>query len=114
MRLGTKITNPGEMRTKISLQSRATVQDAGGFSKPAWTTIASVWSKWINAHGGEALQAQIAQVDAPATVLIRYQSGVDTTCAVLKDSLRYEIISIDNIQERSEYLELKVRRMKAG
>jgi head-tail adaptor len=53
-------------------------------------------------------------VDAPATVLIRYQSDVDTACAVLKGSLRYEIVSIDNIQERSEYLELRVQRMKAG
>jgi SPP1 family predicted phage head-tail adaptor len=114
MRLGTKITNPGEIRTKITLQSRTVVQDAGGFSVPGWTTIAAVWSKWINAHGSDVLQAQIEKVDAPATVLIRYRSGVDTTCAVLKDSLRYEIISIDNIQERSEYLELKVIRMKAG
>ena len=62
----------------------------------------------------EALNAQIAQVDAPATVLIRYRSDVDETCAVLKGTLQYEIKSIDNIEERSEYLELKVVRMKAG
>jgi SPP1 family predicted phage head-tail adaptor len=114
MRLGTKITNPGEMRTKITLQSRTTVQDAGGFSIPGWATIATVWSRWINAHGREILEAAIAQVDAPATVLIRYRNDVDTACAVLKGSLRYEIVSIDNIQERNEYLELRVQRMKAG
>lgn len=114
MKIGSKVTNPGEMRTKITLQSRTNVQDAGGFSVPGWVTIAAVWSRWINAHGREVLEAGIAGVDAPATVLIRYLSDVDTTCAILKGSLRYEIVSIDNVQERSEYLELRVQRMKAG
>ena len=114
MKIGSKVTNPGELRTKITLQSRTTVQDAGGFDVPVWATIVEVKSRWRNAHGMEALNAQIAQVDAPATVLIRYRSDVDETCAVLKGTLQYEIKSIDNIEERSEYLELKVVRMKAG
>lgn len=114
MRIGTKVTNPGERRTQISLQSRASTPDAGGFMVPSWTTVATVDAKWTNAHGNEILQAGIAGVDAPATVLIRYRSGVDRTYAVLKGSIRYEIISIDNIQERSEYLELKVVRMEVG
>lgn len=114
MKIGTKVTNPGEMRTRITLQSRTTVQDAGGFLVPGWSTIDTVWSRWINAHGNEAIQAQIAQVDAPATLLIRYRDDIDTTCAVLKGTQQYEIKSIDNIQERNEYLELKVLRIKAG
>jgi SPP1 family predicted phage head-tail adaptor len=114
MKIGSKVTNPGEMRTQISLQERSTIQDAGGFSVPGWSTLATVWSRWVNAHGREILEAAIAQVDAPATVLIRYRDDVDTACAVLKNNVRYEIVSIDNIQERGEYLELRVQRMKAG
>lgn len=114
MKIGTKVTNPGEMRTQINLQTRVSNQDAGGFSVPEWTTIATVWSKWVNAHGREILEAGLAGADAPATVLIRYRNDIDTACAVLKGSLRYEITSIDNISERSEYLELRVQRMKAG
>jgi len=115
MNLDGKVTNPGELRTKITLQSRTVTQDAGRFSVPRWITIAAVWSKWINAHGNAVLQAGIEGVEAPATVLIRYRSGIDATCSVLKSGMRYEIISEpDNIQERNEYLELKVRRMKAG
>ena len=47
-------------------------------------------------------------------MLIRYRTGVDPTCAILKGSDRYEIISVDNIQERSEYLELRVKKMRGG
>ena len=114
MKIGSKITNPGEMRTQIVLKSRSVVEDAGGFMVPAGSTIATVWSRWQNAHGREIMEAQIAQVDAPATVLIRYRSGVDSTYTVTKGSDTYEVLSVDNIEERSEYMELRVRNMRAG
>jgi SPP1 family predicted phage head-tail adaptor len=112
--IGDKVVNPGELRTQISLQSRTITDQTGGFQKPTWSTIAMVWSRWKNAHGAESLQAALVGAEAPATVLIRYRSGLDQTCAVLKGSERYEIISIDDIEERHEYQELKVKRMKAG
>lgn len=114
MRIGNRVTNPGELRTRVALQSRAASLDAGGFKTVAWTTLANVWCRWVNAHGREVMESQIAQVDAPATVLIRWRSDVDVSCALLKDSVRYEIVSMDNVGERSEYIELKVVRMKAG
>lgn len=114
MKIGSKVSNPGDMRTKISLKTRTVTQDAGGFSIPANTTIATVWSKWVNAHGREMMEGLINQVDMPALVLIRYRDDVDTACVVVKGSLTYEILSMDNISERGEYLELRVRRMKAG
>lgn len=114
MNLNGKVTNPGELRTSVTLQSRTFTTGAGGFPIPSWSTIATVWAKWVNVHGQEAWIAQTAQVGQAATVTIRYRSGVDTTCAVLKGSDRWEIISVDNIQERNEYLELKVIRRLEG
>ena len=114
MNLNGRVTNPGELRTSVTLQSRTVSTETGGFKTPSWSTIATVWAKWVNAHGMEAWAAQTAQAEAAATVTIRYLAGVDTTCAVLLGSERYEIVSIDNIQQRGEYLELKVQRMKAG
>jgi len=114
MRLGLTITNPGELRTSITLQRRSVVTGTGGFQTPTWSTIATVWAKWVNVHGSEAWIAQTAQAGQAATVTIRYRSDVDLTCAVFKGSDRWEIISIDNIQERGEYLELKVIRKREG
>lgn len=113
MNLNGRTINPGEMRTKVTLESR-TVSSATGFKSPSWATIAQVWSKWTNAHGGEVWQAEAVGAEQPATVLIRYRTGLDTTCAVTMGGKRFEIVSIDNIQERNEFLELKVRRMKEG
>jgi len=102
------------MRTRITLQQRTVTSGDGGFQTPGWSTLASVWAKWTNVHGSEVWAAQSVQAEQPATVLIRYLAGLDTTCAVLKGSDRFEIVSIDDIQERNEYLELKVQRMRSG
>lgn len=114
MKIGTNFTNPGELRTKITLKTRTVTQDAGGFTIPANAVIAKVWSRWNNAHGREMMEGLINQVDMPAIVLIRYRDDVNTACVVVKGNQTYEILSLDNIQERSEYLELRVKRMVVG
>lgn len=114
MKLGTKVTNPGEFRTRISLQHRTVTADAGGFQVPSWTTYAVVWSKWKNAHGNAMMQAQVEGVEALPTVQIRYRDDVESTDAVLKGSDRYEIIYPDNIEERNEYIEFQAKRMIPG
>lgn len=109
-----KVINPGELRTAITLKKRTVTSDEGGFPVQSWTKIADVWAKWTNAHGTEVWTADMAGAKMPATVLIRYRSDVDATCAVEKDGQLYEIFSIDNIQERSEYLEIKVQGLVSG
>jgi SPP1 family predicted phage head-tail adaptor len=106
--------NPGELRTSVDLQKRTVPADAGGAQSPAWSTQATVWARWENAHGSEVWAAQAVQADSPATVLLRYYAGLEPTWALLKGSDRYEIVSVDDIQERHEYMELKVRRMRSG
>lgn len=114
MNLNGKVFNPGEMRTRVTLQSRSVSVETGGFQTPGWSTIAQVWAKWVNVHGGEAWQAASLQAEQAATVTIRYRSDVDVSCAVLKGADRYEIVSLDNVRERGEYIELKVKRMRSG
>ena len=114
MNLNGRVINPGELRTPVTLQSRAAGTDAGGFQSPTWSTIAAVMAKWTGVHGAEAWTAQTVEAQRAATVLIRYLAGVDETCAVLLGSDRYEIVSIDDIQQRHEYLELKVKLARAG
>lgn len=114
MNIGGKTTNPGDLDIQVTLQSRTVTVQTGNFQKPSWANIATVWAKWRNVHGSEAWMSSTIEAEGAATVTIRYRTGIDTTCAVLKGSTRYEILSIDNIEERSEYLELRVRRLAEG
>lgn len=114
MNLNGKVFNPGEMRTWITLERRAIVEDDGGYQGESWNTIAGVWSRWENVHGTEAWTASALQAEQPATVMIRYRAGLDATCVVKKGGVRFEVVSLDDIQERHEYIELKIKRMRSG
>ena len=114
MRLNGRVSNPGEMRTRVVLESRSVSVETGGFQKPGWSTLATVWAKWVNAHGSEAVQAASLGIEELATVTIRWRGDVDATGAVSKGGVRYEIVSLDNIQERNEFIEMKVKRLRAG
>lgn len=107
--------NPGEMRTQVVLKKRAVTSGSGGFKvAAAGDTIATVWAKWENAHGPDVWAAQSVGAVAPATVTIRYRSDVDQTCYVTRGSELYEIVSMDNIRNANEYIEMKVRQVVEG
>jgi len=114
MILNGKPTNPGQLRTRITLKRRVVTQNASGAPIVSTETLAVVYARWKNAHGSEVWEAQTAQAQQAATVLIRYRAGLDETYLVEKDSQLFEIVSIDNIEERSEYMELKVKRTVPG
>lgn len=111
MNLNGRTTNPGELRTRVSLQRRVTTINASGFPVPDWEEVASAWARWINLHGSEAWTAESQGIQEGATVLLRYRADIDESWVVVKGGKRFEIISLDNIQERGEYIELKVKRM---
>jgi len=115
MNLGGRPTNPGELRTAISIYNRAVTTGADGCQvQSAGTKIGDFWARWENVHGAEVWAAQSVAAQKPATVLIRYDASIDETCLVLKGSDYYEIVSMDNLRERGEYIELKVRKFVEG
>lgn len=114
MIIGNKTTNPGELRTSITLGYRTVTTGTGGFQTTTINAFATAWARWTNVHGQEVWQAEALNASKPATVLVRYDSRLDETCLVQKDDQVYEIVSVDNIGERGEYMELKVRALVEG
>ncbi len=110
MILNGKVVNPGQLNTKIVLKPRDGVKDAGGFVQPVETQKITVWARWINTHGAEAMQASASGFNDLATALIRYRPEVDETWRVVYRGKSYEIKSIDNVREKNEYLELRLAR----
>ncbi len=72
--------------------------------------------RWVNAHGYEVFQSMELEIREPATITTRYSPKLlDPKLIVYKagDGCPYEIISIDNVEERNRWLEIKVQR-KSG
>jgi head-tail adaptor len=118
MNLSGRPTNPGQLRTPVLLAPRSVSTGTGGFLQPGpnQSLKVSAWAKWNNVHGSEVWAAASVNAIDPATVLIRYLSGIDRTWYVSKDNgtTWYEITGLDNIEERNEYIELKVQRTTEG
>lgn len=106
------VMNAGDFRTLITLQRATIATDASGAQKPTYANVASnptVWARWENAHGAESVNTGGAKENAQrATVTIRYRSDIDATCAVVLNTSTWKVLSVDNIQQRGEYLEMQV------
>lgn len=113
MNLNGKPFNPGDLRTKVLFQNPVLSKDAGGAQYPTtYTDLDSPLVKWINAHGAEVVTSDATRAVRRATVTRRYHPEVSELSSLVKDGVRWQVISVDDIQERHEYMELVVETVK--
>lgn len=125
-----KDANPGELRTPVIIESYIDTPDADGYVNEVWTNIFGEDSnpikiKWVNLHGSEVYEAMSLDLKDGATLTMRYSPRINQKCRILKLAdylktesdleerrrLAFEVISMDDVDERGEWLELKVQRM---
>lgn len=86
----------GELRYRITIQSRSDSQDASGQPVPTWGTLATVWASFDPERGREYF-AKAGELSAnPARFRIRYRSDVTTKMRVSFDSRVYDIKAVVN------------------
>ena len=106
--------NAGEMRTKITIKNpKYSIQDGCGIREFVNAFTRPVWCKWVNAHGAEIYQAAELRLREPATITMRYSPLVTAESRIWRgrDTEPYEVISINNVNDRCEFLEIKVQRV---
>lgn len=114
----------GELRTLVYFRRVLKKTDGEGYANQREEYVFSdgaggelpVHCKWVNAHGTEVFSAMQLQIREPATLTMRYSPLIDPTMLVYKgkDPRPYEIISINNVEDRGRWLELKVQRKGAA
>lgn len=111
-----KKANAGELRTACYFKSATRNTGTSGSATPSYTNVfgegKKVKVKWVNAHGTEALTALQMTVKELATLTMRYSPLINEKLFVFlgSDTKPFEIISIDNVEQRNEWLEIKVQR----
>ncbi len=118
-----KYANAGELRTPIIVEADVGAGDGEGYKTERWTNVfgpdKTTRVKWVNAHGAEVFEAMRLDLNEPATLTARYSPLITSQCRILKvsdinsedkENLYYEIISIDDVENRHEWLEIKVKR----
>lgn len=109
-----KQAGAGELRTIIRVEQRTITTDAG-YERREWQDLypqETLRCKWVNAHGIETFEAERLSLGEVATLTMRYRPEITPTCRVYKrgDDRPYEILSVNNVENRSIWLEIKVKR----
>lgn len=120
-----KSANAGDLRTPIIVENYPESQDGDGYPVKVWANVFGADKeyrvKWVNVHGTEVFEAMRLELNELATLTGRYSSLITDQCRILlasdeskqtaeKDKLYYEIISVDDVENRHEWLEIKVKR----
>lgn len=102
----------GEMHTKITVKALTPGMDADGYPTEKWTDVFTVWCNWKNAHGTELYETMRLDLKEVATITMRYSDKINQRCQIFResDTEPYEIISIDNVEDKRRFLEIKVKR----
>ncbi len=112
MILNGKPFNPGELRTKVTFQIPAIVQDAGAAQSEVWTTLDTPYVKIVNAHGAEAVASDADKSTRRSTWTRRYNASVTELSSALLNGERWQVVSVDDIQNRHEYMELVMESVR--
>lgn len=104
----------GELRTQITFQQPTVSKDAGGAQSSSWANVATnptVWARWVNAHGQEAVGSDALKSVQRATVTVRHRTDILTTWRVLKGGEDWKVISVDAVRGENRWIELVVERV---
>lgn len=110
-----KRANAGELRTPVVVESLIETQDADGYPVRVWLNVFGQGKeyrvKWVNVHGREVYESMSLDLKEPATLTGRYSPLITPQCRITKDGEPYEVISIDDVENRHQWLEIKVQRL---
>ena len=120
-----KRADAGELRTLVYFKRIERTTDDEGFPKEKEVNVFGQDSdgrdlpahvKWVNVHGYDVFTAVQLKLKEPATITMRYFPEISADMVVYKgtDPRPYEIISINNVEDRSRWLEIKVHRKVAA
>ena len=114
----------GDLRTLVYFRRVLKGADGKGYARQREEYVfvdhageeRSVHCKWVNVHGTEVFSAMQLQIREPATLTMRYSPLIDASMLVYKgkDPQPYEIISVNNVEDRGKWLEIKVQRKGAA
>lgn len=120
-----KYANPGEFKTPIIVEAYTDEKTSNGYSDKVWKNVfgdgKTIRAKWVNVHGTEVFEAMGLDLKQPATLKTRYSPLITEECRIIRaadkgkedqESLYYEVISIDDIDDAHVQLEIKVQREK--
>lgn len=94
----------GDMRHRITLQTRSATQSADGEQLLAWSDFATRWASIQRATGKEVFAAAQVNGRIPTVFRIRYLAGLSSAMRLVFDNKVYDIQPPVDVDGRREEL----------
>lgn len=97
----------GRLRNVGTIQTNTPSRDAIGGEVASWSAYASGWwFELLQARGGEALRGRTVHAQANYVGIGRYVSGVTTKMRLVLGSRTFDILAVNNVDNRGRELRL--------
>lgn len=102
----------GKLRHEIVIQQKSETRNTTGDVLFSWSTYLSTYAECKNLSMNELLQAHQVNSKITTKFIIRWDSGVRANMRILYRSRAYNIVGIDNFEERDIYQILLCERLE--
>lgn len=98
----------GDLRTACSFQRVTETPDGSGGYTRAWAAISGAPDRcsYKSASGSERYSSARVEANYRGRIVIRYFAGITAADRVLIDGLAYQILWVDDIDRRKQWLAL--------
>lgn len=96
------------------------VSDGGEIPVYSWRLLPPTSCKWVNAHGRDVYENQRLTLGQVATLTMRYSPKITPKCILwqgseagtdeVPDLNSWEVVSMDDVENRHQFLEITVKR----
>jgi len=104
----------GKLRHEVTIQQRNDSVNSIGESVASWATYALTYADVVNLSGNELVQAQQVNSFINSRVRVRFDSGIRADMRILYKSRHYNIIFVNDIDERDEEMILLCKRQESS
>jgi SPP1 family predicted phage head-tail adaptor len=99
----------GELRHQITLQQPVHTRNSFNEDVTTYEDVATVWAAIEWGSGRRYLEAKQLNAEVEGIVRIRYRSDIQATWRIEYSSRYFQIISIANLRERSEEMQINCK-----
>lgn len=96
----------GELRQRITIQSKTVVQNSFGEEDITWTDLATVWAAVEPLRGREFLDGRMITAEITTRIRIRKMDGISPEMRVVFGSKIYDVIAVVHVEEREREIHL--------
>ena len=112
---GSRIKSIGELRTPIRIKKIIHRIDEDGFNTREYNDVFKhrIWCRWTWECGTETFENEKQRLLERAVMLLRFTDKIDERCVVEREDapgMRWEIISVNDIDDRHRWMEVTMKR----